>query len=139
MPPSETSPLLSRETRHPFPSVSGALLRLGHRVDRVSIEDVCPRDVGDICRETAFRLVVLLEFRAKKLHQKPPSDQDVWNHWAHTAPNEDDLNRLDEQVINTWVLFLDEYRTTAEIEQVLWTQFAVDDESARSVRGTFPS
>lgn len=136
---SENSPLLSREPRHPFPSVSAALLRLGDRVDRVSIEDVCPRDVGDLCRETAFRLVVLLQFRAKKLRQKPPSDQDVWNHSAQIAPIEDDLDRLDEQALNTWILFLDEYRTTAEIEQVLWSSFTVDDGSANVVRGTILS
>ncbi|KAJ7746933.1 hypothetical protein DFH07DRAFT_889539 [Mycena maculata] len=134
MPASETSPLLSREPRSPFPSIDNALLRLGGRVDRVSIEDICLRDVGDICKETAFRLVVLLELRARKLRQRPPSDRDVWSHSAQLAPNEVEKSLLDEQVIKTWELFLDEYRTTAEIEQVLWASFAVDDTAARLVR-----
>ncbi|KAJ7132061.1 hypothetical protein C8R44DRAFT_772916 [Mycena epipterygia] len=129
---SETSPLLSREPTHSFPSISGALLRLGDRVGRTSIEEVCPRDLGDVCKETAFRLIVLLELRTKKLRQKPHSD--VWNNWVQLATNENDIARLDEQVVNAWVLFLDGYRTTAEIEQVLWTAFAVNDDSSRRVR-----
>ncbi|KAJ7126631.1 hypothetical protein C8R43DRAFT_897795 [Mycena crocata] len=97
------------------------------------MEDICPREVGDVCKETAFRLIVLLELRARKLRPKPHSD--VWNHWAERATTEDDTHSLNDQIINSWVLFLDEYRTTVEIEQVLWSSFAVNDDGpARVVR-----
>ncbi|KAJ6591828.1 hypothetical protein DFH09DRAFT_1273622 [Mycena vulgaris] len=130
---SETSPLLSREPTHSFPTISGALARLGDRVDRVNIEDICPRDVGDVCEETAFRIIVLLELRRRKLRQKPHSD--VWNHWAQRTANENDIRRLNERLIDTWDLFLDEYRTTGEIERVLWTWFGLNaDDSAHGLR-----
>jgi hypothetical protein len=99
---SETSPLLSREPAHSFPTISSALARLGDRVDRVNIEDICPRDVGDVCKETAFRLVVLLQLRTKKLRQKSPLD--VWNNWAQVAANESDIHRLNEQIITVCVV-----------------------------------
>ncbi|KAJ7460563.1 hypothetical protein FB451DRAFT_1269496 [Mycena latifolia] len=123
---SETSPLLSREPTHSFPNISGALARLGDRVDRPALEELCPRDLN-ICTETAFCLNVLLKLRTRKLRQKPPSD--VWNHWAQMAANQNDVRQLNEQIINTWDLFLDDYRTTAEIEQVLWTSFPSEDET----------
>ncbi|KAF7356810.1 hypothetical protein MVEN_01016400 [Mycena venus] len=140
MPPLETTPLLNGQpaaTRaiHPaslFPSISGTLLRLEDHIDRVSIQDVCPRNVGDICSETAFHILVLLELRARKLRQKPSAD--IWNRWVDAATNDRDLHQLNEQVVNTWVLFLDDYRTPREIEQVLWTSFLISDDSARRVR-----
>ncbi|KAJ7026280.1 hypothetical protein C8F04DRAFT_117985 [Mycena alexandri] len=127
---SETSPLLSQPLATSFPSISEAVTRLGD--DRVSIADICPGDTGDVCGETAFYLVVLLQSRAQKLKPKLPSD--VWNQWAETAVNESYIQRLNDRIINAWVLFLDEYRTTAEIEQVLWTSFLINDGSARRVR-----
>jgi hypothetical protein len=139
MPISETSPLFSRPPAtsavhsESFPSISATLLRLGDHIDRVSFEDICPQNAVDVCGETAFRLVVLLELRARKLRQKPQSD--VWNQWAEKAANENDMNQLNEQILNAWVLFLDDYRTTADIEQVLWTSFSVSDDSPRRVRG----
>jgi hypothetical protein len=142
MPPLETSPLLRRLlSQEPsnmphsefFPSVSHTLLRLGNRVDRVSVEDICPRTLADVCSETAFRLVVLLELRARKLRHKP--DSDIWNRWAEKTATAREGDQLNEQIINTWLLFLDEYRTPTEIEQVLWTSFLVNDDSARRVRG----
>ncbi|KAJ7173868.1 hypothetical protein C8R46DRAFT_1084178 [Mycena filopes] len=132
MPISESSPLLSHPMGAPFPSISDALARLGDHIDRVSIADICPRAPGDVCRQTAFHLVVLLELRAHKL--KPKVTSDVWNQWAETAVNENDTQRLDEQIRSAWILFLDEYRTTAEIEQVLWTSFALNDDAAPRVR-----
>ncbi|KAJ7257881.1 hypothetical protein B0H12DRAFT_1322705 [Mycena haematopus] len=138
MPPQETSPLLRQPPTNgvavqseTFPSVSATLLRLGDRVDRSSIDDICPRS-ADICIEYAFRLVVLLELRARKSRQKP--NLDIWDRWADNATTENDLHQLNEQVVNAWVLFLDEYRTPLEIEQVLWTSFLVSDDSARRVR-----
>ncbi|KAJ6625011.1 hypothetical protein B0H10DRAFT_2005340 [Mycena sp. CBHHK59/15] len=130
MPASETSPLLDRESSQTFPDISGVLSRLGDRVDRVSVEEFCPRGVGDVCKETAFRLIVLLQSRAR-LRQQPSSD--IWNHWAQTKANAAELDRLSEQVNNVWVSFLDEYRTTGEIEQVLWTPFNVS-QGGRTVR-----
>ncbi|KAJ7355524.1 hypothetical protein DFH08DRAFT_690510 [Mycena albidolilacea] len=115
-----------------FPSVSRTLLHLGNRVDRVSIEDICPRNLADVCSEAAFRLVVLLEMRARKLRHKP--DSDIWNRWAEKTATAREGDQLNEQIINTWLLFLDEYRTPTEIEQVLWTSFLVSDDSARRVR-----
>ncbi|KAJ6485943.1 hypothetical protein C8R45DRAFT_998527 [Mycena sanguinolenta] len=137
MPPLETSPLLSHPPvpngvrPEPFPSVSATLLRLGNRLDRISIDDVCPRN-ADICSESAFRLVVLLELRTRILRRKP--NPDIWNRWTDKAATADDLHQLNEQVTNAWVLFLDEYRTPLEIEQVLWTSFLVSDDSAHRVR-----
>ncbi|KAK7031337.1 hypothetical protein R3P38DRAFT_2922914 [Favolaschia claudopus] len=135
MPPSESSPLLSRQMAqvgHPqpsdFPTISETLLRLGDRVDRVSVEDVCSRNTADICSETAFRLLVLLELRARKqLKQKPSTE--IWNCWAKNLASESDLRQLNEQVASTWIMFLDEYRTSMEIERVLWTSFLVSDYS----------
>ncbi|KAJ7743167.1 hypothetical protein B0H16DRAFT_1015877 [Mycena metata] len=129
---SETTPLLSQPLATSFPNISDAVARLGEHVDRVSIADICPGETGDVCGETAFYLVVLLQLRAQKL--KPKALSDVWNQWTETALNESDIQQLNERIINAWVLFLDEYRTTAEIEQVLWTSFLISDHSARRVR-----
>ncbi|KAJ7695137.1 hypothetical protein B0H17DRAFT_980386 [Mycena rosella] len=129
---SETSPLLSREPTPSFPTISAALARLGDRVNRVNIEDICPRDVEDVCKDTAFCLIVLLELRTRKLRQKPSSD--IWNHWTQMAVNANDANRLNDQIIDTWDLFLDEYRTSAEIEQVLWTSFPSTADSVHRFR-----
>ncbi|KAJ6504830.1 hypothetical protein C8R47DRAFT_1103790 [Mycena vitilis] len=137
--PSETSPLLipapvngNPLRSEAFPSVSDAILQLGDHPDRVSIERICPLNRADVCGETAFRIVVLLEARTRQLRKKPHSD--AWNRWAESATNENVLHHLDEQVINAWVLFLDEYRTTVEIEQALWTSFRVSEDSAHRVR-----
>ncbi|KAJ7224501.1 hypothetical protein GGX14DRAFT_425987 [Mycena pura] len=131
MPMSETAPLLSRPTIA-FPTISDALLRLDEHVDRAYIEDLCPRDVADICSGIAFRLVVLLQLRRRKLRPKPSSD--IWNHWTEMTANESDINRIDEQILNAWDLFLNEYRTAAEIERVLWTSFPANAESSSEVR-----
>ncbi|KAJ6581263.1 hypothetical protein B0H19DRAFT_1114502 [Mycena capillaripes] len=139
MPVSETSPLLSRQlatgaapsASESFPSISAALLLLGDHIDRGSIADLCPPNV-DVCRETAFRLVILLELRARKLRHKPESD--IWNGWKDKAANDKVIHQLDDRVINAWAVFLEEYRTTEEIEQVLWTSFPVSDDSSRQVR-----
>ncbi|KAF7370809.1 hypothetical protein MSAN_00714400 [Mycena sanguinolenta] len=137
MPPLETSPLLGRQPvpngtlPEPFPSVSATLLRLGNRIDRISIDGVCPRS-ADVCSESAFRLVVLLELRTRILRRKP--NPDIWNRWTDKAAIADDVHQLNEQVASAWVLFLDEYRSPQEIEQVLWTSFLVNDDSIHRVR-----
>ncbi|KAJ7074905.1 hypothetical protein B0H15DRAFT_962315, partial [Mycena belliarum] len=79
--------------------------------------------------ETSFCLLVLLELRANKLRQKPT--RDIWNSWAQTEASQNGMRQLNEQIINIWELFIDEYRTAAEIEHVLWTEFP----SGASTRG----
>ncbi|CAK5267352.1 unnamed protein product, partial [Mycena citricolor] len=128
----ESAPLLANDTPHPtFPTISEALMRLDNNIGWANVNEVCPADT-DRSRETAFRMVVLLALRTHKLRQQP--DTDMWNRHQHDISTTDIVNSLDGLALQTWSTFLEDYRSAAEIEQVLWSPFVVDDLTPQSLR-----
>lgn len=133
----ETTPLLIRTTR--LPSLAPTIARIRDlQVDQIHVEGLYPgQPLDDNSIQVAFTLAVLLELRRMKL--KPSAEPDLYQAWHAKKLNGRDAQTLEKQITDIWVLHLTEYRSTHDIEAVLWTVFPTEDGESESHRGALES
>jgi hypothetical protein len=104
------------------------------RARDVQFSQLCPHDLRSPAAETAFALVVLLQWRLNQL-RKHAYPQDAWERWSKEKDDVRVAEDLEHQILGLWTEFLEEYRSPQEIEDVLWLGFPDKEEGVRIVRG----
>lgn len=95
----------------------------------------CPDTLVSIAQKSALILVVLLRLLEKQQERSSNSSSNTWEQWSA----EQEGIRISEAVHNTvlgvWNNFINEYRTTEDIEELLWLAFPLDTEVRTLIRG----
>jgi hypothetical protein len=139
--PSEITPLLNSNNgldgpaAQPLPPIHPTVEHVQTLDARdVQFSQLCPHDLRSPQAETAFALIVLLQWRLNQL-RRHPYPQDVWERWSKEKDDARVAEDLEHQILGLWTKFLEEYRSLQEIEDVLWLGFPDKEESLRIVRG----
>ena len=95
----------------------------------------CPDTLVSISRKSALVLVVLLRLLGRQQERSSKSSSNTWEQWSV----EQEAIRISEAVHTTvlgvWNNFINEYRTTEDIEELLWSAFPLDIHLKTSIRG----
>ncbi|KAE9410894.1 hypothetical protein BT96DRAFT_1011611 [Gymnopus androsaceus JB14] len=76
----------------------------------------------------SFSMLVLLLFREKNLGEKH-SKAGPWDAWKHETLSDEWVRTIDRNIEQIWTSFLDAFCDTKAIENVLWTEFRLDEKS----------
>jgi hypothetical protein len=133
--PTESTPLLhTAAPARNLPSISQALFRV--QVHDHDIDTVCSSlSLPSIEQETAFRLILLLLVYLDLGKKRELSSSEIWDQWSHDIALSQRLRSLDERILHVWEHYLQEYRSSRSIQQVLWTEFQDEDRSIQCFRG----
>lgn len=134
--PTESTPLLvssnSSRAGHALPSIAEGLDSVRARGPRDF--NFPERSFPNFAAQTAYQLLIYLQWRATTA-QNTSSTNDIWEFRDQNARLSLDLKALDDGIISLWDDFVKDYRTSKEIQDVLWLRFPVDSNSHRFVRG----
>ena len=147
--PTESTPLISRRssTVHsqlspsPLPSLTPAVNHI--RLHGIQTVDDGPTPFSfahsaSLAQQTSFKIIVLSQLYI--LAKAPPIgvDTDVWEQWSRERRPSLDADDLQRRIVGVWEEFTEVSRSTQEIEECLWTPFALEEGKPLTVRGTFP-
>ena len=147
-PATESTPLiLRRSTVHTqLPSHSlPPLTPVVNRIRRHGIQSVdedtsfFPAHSASLSQYIAFKMIVLSQLY---ILAKTPSmgvRTDVWEQWSGERAASLDAEDLQRRIISVWEGFLEFSRSTKEIEECLWSPFALEEDRFHTVRGMFLS
>jgi hypothetical protein len=146
--PTESTPLIRRRstvpTQHPSPSLpllTPVVNRIRHHGIRTVDEE--PFLIGlishpaSLSQQIAFEIIVLSQLY---ILAKAPSigvRTDVWEQWSGERVASLDAENLQRRIERVWEEFLGASRTTQEIEECLWSPFALEEGKSVTVRGKF--
>lgn len=135
--PTETTALLNNSrTSHSLPCIAPILSSLDSlTANEINSSQWRRYDLTQPA-ETALALVILLSARAARL-RKPKYSRDVWDNWFQEKRCLDDAQVLEVRIDAVWTQFLEEYRSTRDIEDVLWLAFPLTARGHERLRGTF--
>ncbi|KAL0950962.1 hypothetical protein HGRIS_007713 [Hohenbuehelia grisea] len=139
--PTEVTALLDRARSpdaHFLPSIAPTLAHVDTLdVQHITADDLCPYELSDRPAEVAYSLIVLLQLRANHISRPATaSARNPWEQWKQEEEDSGDIEVLETQIDSLWRLFVAEYRTLREIEDLLWLAFPENDDSrSRSLRG----
>ena len=144
-PATESTPLiLRRSTVHTHPSHS--LPPLTPVVNRIRLHGIrtmdedpslFPSHSASLSRQIAFKMIVLSQLYI--LAKKPSIGvrTDIWEQWSGERAASIDAEDLQRRIIRVWEEFLEVGRSTQEIEECLWSPFALEQGKFHPVRGMF--
>lgn len=143
--PTESTPLIvGCSTMDPQPSTS-SLPSLTPVVNRIRLhgirtvdEDLSlfPAHPASLAQQISFKMIVFS--RLYILANAPVNvDADVWEQWSRSRAPSLDAEDLQRRLIHVWEEFLEVSRNTQEIEECLWSPFALEEGRSQTVRGTF--
>jgi hypothetical protein len=135
--PTESSPLL---VSSPDIRASYRLPSIAEGLDSVQALGVHHFNFGeqslpDFATQTAYQLLILLQWRVVLRRQVLKNTKDIWERRNQQAKLASDMKVLEDRISSIWNNFIKEYRTPKEVEDVLWLQFPVDGNGHRFVRG----
>ena len=146
-PATESSPLILRRSTvhtqlpsHSLPPLNPVVNRIRrHGIQSVDEDpSLFPsRSASSLSQHTAFKMIVLSQLY---ILAKTPSTgvrTDVWEQWSGERAASLDAEDLQRRIIHVWEEFLELGRSTREIEECLWSPFALEDDKFRTVRGVF--
>jgi hypothetical protein len=84
--------------------------------------------------QTAYRLLLLSQWHAT-IRYNVLNTKDIWESLDQQARLSSDVKILEDRIDSVWHDFIKEYRTSKEIEEILWLQFPTDGNSHRFIRG----
>jgi len=142
--PRESTPLLvhrnGRATpESALPYISDGISRaesLGLSSADLTLEVICPPELSSSA-SWGYALVVLLDCRDSALehHNAASVGNDIWDEYNQGNTRANHVKLLEEVIDRIWQEFLQEYRTTEEIQAALWTDFPCREGSSESLRG----
>ena len=140
--PRESTPLLSAVDPGPndsvqsLPNISSTLERIQFlQIEDLDFSDIYgPHDLSAPAAETAFALIVLLQWRINKIRESVYS-QDVWDYWSKERDNSGVVGELETLIFSLWKAFVTNYRSTRDLQDVLWLEFPEKEGSLRCLRG----
>ncbi|KAJ7597221.1 hypothetical protein C8J56DRAFT_312362 [Mycena floridula] len=101
--------------------------------DLATISALCPPGtLPSLPQETALALIVLHELI--KLKNNVKHKNVIYEAWKEDRDRKEDVSTLKTNIKLVWQQFLSEYRTSAQIQDVLWTPFQVDESSNKTIR-----
>lgn len=146
--PTESTPLIRRRsTVHSEPSPASPLPLLTPTVDHIRLHGIREVD-GDpsifsfahsasLAQQISFKIIVLSQLYI--LSKAPPIGvgMDVWEQWSRERRPPLDAEDLQRRIVRIWEGFLEVSRSTQEIEECLWSPFALEEGKSLTVRGRF--
>ncbi|KAI0004292.1 hypothetical protein BJV74DRAFT_810441 [Russula compacta] len=141
--PTESTPLIvGRSTIHPRPSTS-SLPSLTPVVNRIRVHGIRTVDEdlflfhahsASLAQQVSFKMVVFSQLYI--LAKAPPVNvgADVWEQWSRDRGPSLDAEDLQRRIIHVWEEFLEVSRNTQEIEECLWSPFALEEGKSLTVR-----
>ena len=89
----------------------------------------------------AYALVLLLQMRhtqSKQRERNAAMKLDLYSTWSQIQASEDDVESLDHHLRDLLKMYLNGYRSDQDIDALLWTAFAEEDENgSRQLRGAW--
>lgn len=130
--------LLSRP--HPLPPLTRVINRI--RLHGIQTVDEAPSSLfpphfASLSQQIAFKMIV---FSRLYILAKTPSmgrRTDVWEQWSGERAASLDAEDLQRRIMHIWEEFLEVNRSTQEIEECLWSPFALKEDRFHTVRGMF--
>ena len=145
-PVTESTPLLLRRSTvhaqhpsHSLPPLTAVVNRIRlHGIHTVDEDpSLFPSHPVSLSQRIAFKIIVLSQLC---ILAKTPSmgvRTDVWEQWSGERAASLDAEGLQRRIIHIWEEFLEVSRTTQEIEECLWSPFALEEDKFHTVRGMF--
>ena len=96
-----------------------------------------PSRFASLPQHIAFKIIVLSQLY---IQAKAPSIgicTDVWEQWSGERAVSLDAEDLQRRIVHVWEGFLEVSRSTQEIEECLWSSFALEEGKSPTVRGMF--
>ena len=143
-PATESTPLILRRSTvhaqrlsHSLPPLTPVVNRIRrHGIQSVDEDpSLFPSHSASLSQHTAFKMIVLSRLY---ILAKTPSmgvRTDVWEQWSGERAASLDAEDLQERIIHVWEEFLEFSRSTQEIEECLWSPFALEEDNFHAVRG----
>ena len=148
--PTENTPLLSTSddagtTFDALPAVNPVVAQLGADLRSTGslalnvgdFPDWCPDTLPSDSQRTAFILVVLLNLLALRYNQATNHSGSVWEQWSTEKQDACDVTSLQREIVNVWNNFIGEFRTTGDIEDLLWSSFPLAEDGETCIRGLY--
>lgn len=146
-PVTESTPLILRRSTvhthllsrpHPLPPLTRVINRI--RLHGIQTVDEAPSSLfpphfASLSQQIAFKMIV---FSRLYILAKTPSmgrRTDVWEQWSGERAASLDAEDLQRRVMHIWEEFLEVNRSTQEIEECLWSPFALKEDRFHTVRG----
>ena len=129
--------LLSHSLVQPLTPVVNRIRLHGIQTMDEDPSSVFPSHSASLSQQIAFKMIVLSQLY---ILAKTPSmgvRTDVWERWSGERAASLDTEDLQRRVMHVWEEFLEVSRSTQEIEECLWTPFALDEDKFHTVRGMF--
>jgi len=146
-PATETTPLILRRSTvhtqlpsHSLPPLTSVVNHIRLHGIQTTDEDFSlflSRSSSSLPQQIAFRMIVLSQLY---ILAKTPSmgvRTDIWEQWSGERAASLDAEVLQRRIIHVWEEFLEVSRSTQEIEECLWSPFALGEDRFHTVRGMF--
>lgn len=135
----ESTPLLGavHATPEPLPEIRPTLDHVQSSDPRhLGVSDLCPHALPTRSAQTAFALIVLLQWRLNRIRPIIRT-RDAWEIWDKERDDASVVDVLEQCLASLWSTFLEEYRSPQEMEDVLWLEFLDKGDSNRTLRGVY--
>ena len=142
----ESTPLiLRRSTVHTQPP-SRSLPPLTSVVNRIRLHGIqtadedpslFPSRFASLPQQIAFKMIVLSQLYTLAKTPSMGVRTDVWEQWSGERAASLDAEDLQRRIMHVWEEFLEVSRSTQEIEECLWSPFALEEDRFHTVRGMF--
>ena len=146
--PTESTPLILRHStintqsaqhRSPsLPPLTPFVNRIRHHgIRTVGEEPFLISHPASLSQQVAFEIIVLSQVY---IQAKAPSigvRTDVWEQWSGERVASLDAENLQQRIVHAWEEFLKVNRSAQEIEECLWSPFALEEGKSPTVRGMF--
>jgi len=145
-PATESTPLILRRPTVHTQLPSRSLPPLTPVINRIRLHGIqtvdedpslFPSHSASLSQQIALKMIVLSRLY---ILAKTPSmgvHTDVWEQWSGERAASLDAEDLQRRIIQVWEEFLEVSRSTQEIEECLWSSFALEEDRFHTVRGMF--
>lgn len=144
--PTESTPLIfRRSTVHSQLSPTSSLPSLTPAVNHIRLHGVqavdedpslfSPAHSVSLAQQISFKIIVLSQLYILFKASPVGVGMDVWEQWSRERRPPLDAEDLQRRIISVWEGFLEVSRSTQEIEECLWSPFALEEGKPLAVRG----
>jgi hypothetical protein len=146
-PVTESTPLILRRSSvhtqlpsHSLPPLTPVVNRIRlHGIQTVDDEDpsVFLSHSASLSQQIAFKIIVLSQLYTLAKTPSTGVRTDVWEQWSGERAASLDAEDLQQRIIHVWEEFIEVGRSTQEIEECLWSPFALEEDKFHTIRGIF--
>lgn len=144
--PTESTPLILRRSTVPSQlSPTSSLPSLTPAVNHIQLHGIqtmdedpsffSPTHSASLARQISFKIIVLSRLYIRLKASPVGVSMDVWEQWSRERRPPLDAEDLQRRIVSVWEGFLEASRSTQEIEECLWSPFALEEGNPLTVRG----